>query len=82
MISMSGRFSFGHRRGRWKARLLAQDVPLNVGPQVFASDLTLGGALDQWAVFGGHLPPVVLPLVHSCLGDPKEDRKSDLGADD
>jgi hypothetical protein len=52
--------------------LRAQHFPCDIGAQVFASDLSLGSALDQGAVLGGHAPGRLFPLTDSALADSTE----------
>lgn len=51
----------------WRGRLRcsrsgAQHAPLDVGAQLLARHLTIGQALNDWAVLGGDTAPLVFPL--------------------
>jgi hypothetical protein len=64
------------------ACLQSQDIPRDIGPEVFATDGASSGALNEGAVLGRNLAVRVLPLVDSAFRDPEKVRQGALGTDD
>lgn len=59
-----------------------ENVPSNVGPQLFAANSALSGSFDQWAVLSGNPSVLILPLTHSALADAAELRERLLRTED
>jgi hypothetical protein len=67
---------------RLASRLHAQDIPSDVGTQLFAADSASGQSLDGRAMLRRHATPFVLPLTDSRFRDTKAHSKRGFRADD